>query len=144
MHTEHFAIVSDALRGRYRLERVLQHGLVADVYVGEDRLLGRRVAVKVLRDEMASTVTAERFMAEIDVARQLRHPNIVPMYDSGDIAGVPYYIMPFIEGRPSARGSPIWVASRSPRRSGSQRISPEHCISRIAITSCIATSSQRT
>jgi serine/threonine-protein kinase len=98
MHTEHFATVADALRNRYRLERVLQHGLVADVYVAEDRSSGRRVAVKVLRDEMASTVSAERFMAEIDVVRQLRHPNIVPMWDSGDIAGVPYYIMPFIEG----------------------------------------------
>ena len=98
MDTERFALVADALRARYRLERVLQHGLVADVYVAEDRLLGRRVAVKVLRDEMAATVSADRFMAEIGVARQLRHPNIVPMYDSGDIAGVPYYIMPFIEG----------------------------------------------
>jgi serine/threonine-protein kinase len=98
MHTEHFAIVADALRNRYRLERVLQSGTVADVYVAEDRLLGRRVAVKVLRDEMAATVSADRFMAEIDVVRQLRHPNIVPMYDSGDIAGLPYYIMPFIEG----------------------------------------------
>ena len=98
MHTENFATVADALRNRYRLERVLQHGLVADVYVAEDRSSGRRVAVKVLRDEMASTVSAERFMAEIDVVRQLRHPNIVPMCDSGDIAGVPYYIMPFIEG----------------------------------------------
>jgi serine/threonine-protein kinase len=98
MHTEHFAIVADALRNRYRLERVLQRGVVADVYVAEDRSLGRRVAVKVLRDEMAATVSADRFMAEIDVVRQLRHPNIVPMYDSGDIAGVPYYIMPFIEG----------------------------------------------
>ena len=98
MHTEHFAIVADALRSRYRLERVLQHGLVADVYVAEDRSSGRRVAVKVLRDEMAATVSAQRFMAEIDVVRQLRHPNIVPMCDSGDIGGVPYYIMPFIEG----------------------------------------------
>jgi serine/threonine-protein kinase len=98
MHTEHFAIVADALHGRYRLERVLQHGLVADVYVAEDRSSGRRVAVKVLRDEMAATVSAQRFMAEIDVVRQLRHPNIVPMCDSGDIAGVPYYVMPFIEG----------------------------------------------
>ena len=98
MHTEHFAFVADALRARYRLERVLQHGLVADVYVAEDRLSGRRVAVKVLRDEMAATVSAERFRAEIDVVRQLRHPNIVPLCDSGDIAGVPYYIMPFIEG----------------------------------------------
>jgi serine/threonine-protein kinase len=54
--------------------------------------------VKVLRDEMSATVDADRFMAEIRVAGELRHPNIVPVYDSGDIGGLPYYVMPFIEG----------------------------------------------
>jgi serine/threonine-protein kinase len=98
MISEHFATIADALRGRYRLERLLQSGVAAYVYVAEDRTLGRRVAVKVLRDEMTSTVNAARFMSEIHVARQLRHPNIVPMIDSGEIDGVPYYVMPFIDG----------------------------------------------
>ena len=98
MISEHFATIADALRGRYRLERLLQSGVAAYVYLAEDRALGRRVAVKVLRDEMTSTVNAARFMSEIHVARQLRHPNIVPMLDSGDIDGVPYYVMPFIDG----------------------------------------------
>ena len=98
MITEHFAMTADALRGRYRLERLLQSGIAAYVYLAEDRALGRRVAVKVLRDEMSSTVNADRFIAEIDVARQLRHPNIVPLYDCGDISGLPYYVMPFIDG----------------------------------------------
>jgi len=98
MLSEHFAMTADALRSRYRLERLLQSGVAACVYLAEDRTLGRRVAVKVLRDEMTATVNAERFMAEINVVRQLRHPNIVPMYDSGDIGGIPYYVMPFVEG----------------------------------------------
>jgi serine/threonine protein kinase len=98
MLSEHFAMTADALRNRYRVERLLQTGVAACVYLAEDRTSGRRVAVKVLRDEMAATVDADRFLAEINVVRQLRHPNIVPMYDSGDIDGIPYYVMPFVEG----------------------------------------------
>ena len=98
MLSEHFAMTAEALRNRYRVERLLQGGVAACVYLAEDRTSGRRVAVKVLRDEMAATVNADRFLAEINVVRQLRHPNIVPMYDSGDIDGIPYYVMPFVEG----------------------------------------------
>ena len=98
MLSEHFAMTADALRNRYRVERLLQGGVAACVYVAEDRTSGRRVAVKVLRDEMAATVNADRFLAEINVVRHLRHPNIVPMCDSGDIDGMPYYVMPFVEG----------------------------------------------
>jgi TolB-like protein/tRNA A-37 threonylcarbamoyl transferase component Bud32 len=98
MVSEHFASIARALDGRYRLERLLQTGVAAHVYLAEERALGRRVAVKVLRDEMTATVNAARFMSEIHVVRELRHPNIVPMIDSGDVDGVPYYVMPFIEG----------------------------------------------
>jgi serine/threonine-protein kinase len=98
MLSEHFAMTADALRNRYRVERLLQSGVAACVYLAEDHRSGRRVAVKVLRDELAATVNADRFLAEINVVRHLRHPNIVPMYDSGDIDGVPYYVMPFVEG----------------------------------------------
>ena len=98
MNTEHFAMIASALGTRYRVERLLQGGVAACVYLAEDHTSGRRVAVKVLRDEMAATVNADRFLAEINVVRQLRHPNIVPMFDSGDIDGIPYYVMPFVEG----------------------------------------------
>ena len=98
MNTEHFAMIANALGTRYRVERLLQSGVAACVYLAEDHISGRRVAVKVLRDEMAATVNADRFLAEINVVRQLRHPNIVPMFDSGDIDGIPYYVMPFVEG----------------------------------------------
>jgi serine/threonine-protein kinase len=98
MHSEHFATIANALRNRYRVERLLQSGVAAYVYLADDRALGRRVAVKVLRDEMTETMNADRFRSEIALARQLRHPNIVPVIDSGDIGGVPYYVMPFIDG----------------------------------------------
>jgi len=98
MNTEHFAMIASALGTRYRVERLLQGGVAACVYQAEDRTSGRRVAVKVLREDMAATVNADRFLSEINVVRQLRHPNIVPMFDSGDIDGIPYYVMPFVEG----------------------------------------------
>src|SRR5215207_8713255 len=98
MISEHFARIAKALGPRYRVDRLLQSGAAAYVYVAEDSASRCRVAVKVLREEMAATVDAERFMAEIGVVGRLRHPNIVPVNDSGDIDGVPYYVMPFIEG----------------------------------------------
>ena len=96
--SDHFASIADSLSLRYRFERTLQSGIAAHVYLAEDRTLGRRVAVKVLRDEMAATVNAERFMAEIRVCAQLRHPNIVPVHESGEVGGLPYFVMPFIDG----------------------------------------------
>jgi eukaryotic-like serine/threonine-protein kinase len=96
--SDHFTSLANALGLRYRLERTLQSGTAAHVYLAEDRALGRRVAVKVLRDEMAATVNAERFIAEIRVCAQLRHPNIVPVYESGEVDGLPYFVMPFIDG----------------------------------------------
>ena len=96
--SDHFAGIADALSLRYRLERTLQSGMAAHVYLAEERALRRRVAVKVLRDEMAATVNAERFLAEIRVCARLRHPNIVPVYESGEVDGLPYFVMPFIDG----------------------------------------------
>jgi serine/threonine-protein kinase len=98
MFSEHLATIADALRDRYRIERLLQSGVAAYVFLAKDLTSGRRVAVKVLRDEMTATVNADRFLSEINLARALRHPNIVPVIDSGDIGGLPYYVMPFIEG----------------------------------------------
>src|SRR5687767_6954955 len=98
MISEHFATIGNALRPRYRLERLLQSGVGAYVYLADDCTLGRRVAVKVLREEMTDSVNADRFKAEIRMAGELRHPNIVPVIDSGDVDGLPFYVMPFIEG----------------------------------------------
>lgn len=96
--TEAFSTIADALSPRYRLERTLQHGAAAHVFLAEDRRHARWVAVKVLRAELSSTVDAQRFTAEIRCCAQLRHPNIVPVYESSDLRGLPYYVMPFVDG----------------------------------------------
>ena len=88
-----------ALRYQYEVEREIARGGMAVVYVARDlRYRGRKVAVKVLRAEYAATVTSERFLAEIDIMARLNHPGILPLFDSGDADGRPFYVMPFVEG----------------------------------------------
>jgi serine/threonine-protein kinase len=93
-----------ALAGRYRIERELGQGGMATVYLAEDIKHRRKVAVKVLRRELAQSLGRERFLREIHVAAQLYHPHILPLIDSGasaDGAGgddVLYYVMPYVEG----------------------------------------------
>ena len=88
------AILSD----RYRVERKVGAGAMATVYLAEDVKYHRRVAVKVLRPELATAVGSERFLREIDIAARLRHPHILPLLDSGDAEGFFFYVMPFVEG----------------------------------------------
>jgi len=92
------AQVKKALAGRYRIERVLGEGGMATVYLAHDEKHNRKVAVKVMRPELAATLGAERFLREVQVAAQLSHPNILPMFDSGEANGVLYYVMPYVEG----------------------------------------------
>src|SRR6266704_5464488 len=87
-----------ALGGRYRVERELGAGGMATVYLADDVRHGRRVAIKVVRPEVAAALVAERFLREITLTASLRHPHIVPLYDSGAGDGTLYYIMPFVEG----------------------------------------------
>ena len=87
-----------ALGGRYRIEREIGAGGMATVYVADDVRHGRRVAIKVLRPDLAAALGAERFLREITTTASLRHPHIVPLYDSGAGDGTLYYIMPFVEG----------------------------------------------
>jgi serine/threonine-protein kinase len=96
--SDEFQQLAEALSPRYRLERLIDHGLAAQVYLAEDTLRARPVAVKILRPEMLASVNADRFMAEINVSAQLPHPNIVRVYESGEVDGRPYYVMPYIEG----------------------------------------------
>ena len=72
-----------ALGDRYQVERVLGEGGMATVYLAHDRKHNRKVAVKVMRPELASTLGADRFLREVEIAAQLSHPHILPMYDSG-------------------------------------------------------------
>src|SRR5829696_5583716 len=87
-----------ALADRYRLERELGHGGMAVVYLAEDLRHHRKVAVKVLRPELAAALGGERFLREIEIAAGLRHPHILPLYDSGEADGFLYYVMPLVEG----------------------------------------------
>src|SRR5512146_1802584 len=87
-----------SLADRYRLERELGAGGMATVYLAEDLKHHRKVAVKVLRPELAAALGAERFMREIEVAAQLQHPHILPLLDSGQADGFLYYVMPYVDG----------------------------------------------
>ncbi len=87
-----------ALAATYRVERELGQGGMATVFLAHDLKHGRKVAIKVLRPELASSIGPDRFLREIEIAARLQHPNILPVYDSGQADGVLYYIMPFVEG----------------------------------------------
>ena len=86
------------LHDRYRIERELGRGGMAWVFLAEDLRHRRHVALKVLRPELAQSLGTERFLREIRIAAQLNHPNILTLIDSGDAEGVPYYVMPYVEG----------------------------------------------
>ena len=88
----------NSLSDRYRIERELGAGGMATVYLADDIRHQRRVAIKVLRPELAAALGAERFLREITTTAGLRHPHIVPLYDSGEGDGTLYYVMPFVEG----------------------------------------------
>jgi serine/threonine-protein kinase len=97
--------LATALAGRYAIEREVAHGGMATVYLARDLRHDRPVAIKVLREELAAAVGAERFLAEIRVTASLQHPHILPLFDSGSVPaerdGQPsllYYVMPFVEG----------------------------------------------
>lgn len=87
-----------ALAGHYTIDRELGHGGMAIVYLALDARHDRRVALKVLRPEIAAALGAERFLREIRIAAGLSHPNILPLYDSGEAGGILYYVMPYVEG----------------------------------------------
>jgi eukaryotic-like serine/threonine-protein kinase len=87
-----------ALAERYAVQRELGHGGMATVYLAEDRRHHRAVAVKVLKPELAQAVGPERFLREIEISARLRHPHILPLYDSGEADRFLYYVMPYVEG----------------------------------------------
>jgi serine/threonine-protein kinase len=87
-----------ALSGRYTIERELGSGGMATVYLAEDLKHHRRVALKLLRPELAAVIGADRFLREIEIAAGLTNPHILPLHDSGKVNGLLYYVMPFVEG----------------------------------------------
>jgi Tol biopolymer transport system component/tRNA A-37 threonylcarbamoyl transferase component Bud32 len=106
--------LATALARRYAIEREIARGGMATVYLARDLRHGRQVAIKVLREELAAAVGAERFLAEIRVTASLQHPHILPLFDSGNADGLLWYAMPFVEGETLrsrlAREGPLPVA----------------------------------
>ncbi|HTI04224.1 MAG TPA: protein kinase [Gemmatimonadales bacterium] len=90
--------LATALAGRYRIERALGAGGMATVYLASDLKHDRKVAIKVLKPELAAVLGAERFVVEIKTTAALQHPHILPLFDSGEADGFLYYVMPYIQG----------------------------------------------
>ena len=90
--------LSAALADRYRIERELGAGGMATVYLAHDVRHDRDVAVKVLHADLGAALGAERFLAEIKTTAKLQHPHILPLLDSGEVAGLLFYVMPVVDG----------------------------------------------
>ncbi|MBV8203335.1 MAG: serine/threonine protein kinase, partial [Acidobacteria bacterium] len=90
--------LQQALRDGYRIERELGAGGMGTVLLAEDLRHGRKVAIKVLRPEVAASMGTERFLREIRIAAGLQHPNILSLIDSGQAGQLLYYVMPYVEG----------------------------------------------
>ena len=87
-----------ALADRYQLERELGAGGMATVYLAQDLRHDRKVAIKIMRPELAAVIGAERFLSEIRTTANLQHPHILPLFDSGQADSFLFYVMPFVEG----------------------------------------------
>jgi serine/threonine protein kinase/WD40 repeat protein len=93
------AQLNSALLGRYKVERAIGRGGMATVFLADDLKHERRVALKVLDPELGAVIGVDRFLAEIRVTAQLHHPNILPLFDSGQADGLLFYVMPYVAGR---------------------------------------------
>jgi serine/threonine protein kinase len=92
------AQLSGTLADRYEIEGPIGSGGMAHVYLARDRKLERRVAVKVLKPDLAAVLGAGRFTREIEITAHLQHPHILPLLDAGEVDGVPFYAMPYVDG----------------------------------------------
>ena len=92
------ARLTSAVADRYQIEREIGRGGMATVYLARDIRHNRNVALKLLNAELGAVLGVERFLAEIRVTANLQHPNILPLFDSGEANGLLYYVMPYIEG----------------------------------------------
>jgi hypothetical protein len=92
------ASLQQSLGGQLVVRRELGRGGTAHVYLADDLRRGVPVAVKVLRPELLSAMAGSRFLREIEIVRQLDHPNVLPLYDSGPCGDTLFYTMPFVAG----------------------------------------------
>jgi serine/threonine protein kinase/tetratricopeptide (TPR) repeat protein len=103
MTEEKIPTLGGALAGRYNIEREIGRGASATVWLAEDVRHSRQVAIKLLKPELAAMLGPDRFLREIEIVAGLSHPHILPLFDSGDANGVPFYVMPYVAGE-SLRG----------------------------------------
>ena len=89
-----FEVLSD----RYRINAEIGSGGMATVYLADDVKHRRRVAIKVLKPEIAAAIGRERFLREIEIVARLNHPHIVPLFDSGAAGELLYFVMPYVAG----------------------------------------------
>src|SRR4249919_3854754 len=87
-----------ALIERYEIDREIGRGGMATVFLARDVRHNRKVALKVLNPELGAVLGVERFLAEIEVTANLQHPNLLPLFDSGEVNGLLFYVMPYVEG----------------------------------------------
>jgi serine/threonine protein kinase len=92
------AHLNAALVGRYHVEREIGAGGMATVFLARDVKHDRSVALKLLNAELGAVLGVERFLSEIKVTANLQHPNLLPLFDSGEADGLLFYVMPFVEG----------------------------------------------
>src|SRR5205809_2710099 len=92
------AQLKTSLVGRYAIDREIGAGGMATVYLARDLKHNRPVALKVLNPELGAVLGVERFLAEIQVTANLQHPNLLPLFDSGEADGLLFYVMPYVEG----------------------------------------------
>src|ERR1041385_1493928 len=92
------AQIAAAVAGRYEVDGEIGRGGMATVYLARDVKHNRKVALKVLNPELGAVLGVERFLSEIAVTANLQHPNLLPLYDSGESSGFLYYVMPYVEG----------------------------------------------
>jgi serine/threonine-protein kinase len=90
--------INARLPDRYRVERQVGAGGMATIYLAHDLKHDRHVALKILNDELSATVGADRFLREVRFAARLTHPHILPLYDSGSVDELLYYVMPYVPG----------------------------------------------
>src|SRR5213594_1134019 len=89
--------LSSILAERYAVDREIGRGGMATVYLARDIRHARNVALKVLNPELGAVLGVERFLAEIQVTANLQHPNLLPLFDSGEADGLLFYVMPYVE-----------------------------------------------
>ncbi len=92
------ATLKQSLADRYDIEREIGAGGMATVYLARDLRHDRYVALKLLNPELGAVLGVERFLAEIKVTANLQHPNLLPLFDSGEVDGLLFYVMPYVEG----------------------------------------------